>query len=68
MARYRYFIGEKGEVVKELVPGKETRYQTLPPFKERMKRAFYDLECERGSRFNGLPEYSKNTLKRVWEA
>jgi len=35
------------------------------PFKERMQKQLYRLECEQGSRFR-VPDYSKETLKRVW--
>jgi hypothetical protein len=35
------------------------------PFKERMLKTLYSLECEQGSKFK-IPGYSKETLKKVW--
>lgn len=35
------------------------------PFKERMQKTLYDLECSQGSKFQ-VPGYSKSQLKRAW--
>ena len=35
------------------------------PFKERMQKTLYALECEQGSKFK-VPGYSKDTLKKAW--
>lgn len=40
--------------------------ETIPELEERVRRDLYALECKDGSRFNGIGEYSKNTLKKVW--
>jgi hypothetical protein len=35
------------------------------PFKERMQKALYGLECEQGRCFR-VPGYTKDQLRRVW--
>jgi hypothetical protein len=34
------------------------------PIAERMFKGYYDIECQRGSRFNS--SFTKNEIKRIW--
>ncbi len=54
-----------GEVVR--LNGRTHRAsRELEDFDTRMVKSLYTLECEQGSRFNGVPEFSPQVLKKIW--
>jgi hypothetical protein len=40
--------------------------ETLESLEERVTKDLHHLECEQGSRFQGIGEFSTSMLKRVW--
>jgi hypothetical protein len=40
--------------------------ETIPDLEERTRRTLYAMECEQGARFNGIGEFDKRALKKVW--
>lgn len=40
--------------------------ETIESLETRVRRDLYKMECEQGAQFNGIGEFGKSALKKVW--